>query len=188
MSQTEAAGRRGLIVGHLAFYGAVLAYASLAHVVALAPAIALGVILTWVSIADAETCEIPDGASALLAAVGVAWILAWAPDLWRERLLGALCWPALLWAVGAAYARWRDREGLGLGDVKLMGGVGLWVGVLGSAQVVLAAAAAATLTILIAALARRRPLAGIGGAGIPFAPFLCFSTWVIWLLGDGSWA
>lgn len=179
----EDLSRAGLIVSHATFYGAFLAVASLAGPVALLPAAVLGPLLVWISVIDAESCEIPDEASVLLAANGLAFAWLWVPDLWPERMAAALLWPALFWLVSEGYARLRGREGLGFGDVKLMVGIGLWTGVTGTTQVVLAAALAAILTVLLAAWLRGLPRGDLGGTGVPFGPFLCFATWAVWLLG-----
>ena len=56
-------------------------------------------------------------------------------------ILGALFGSLLLWAVAAAYKRLRGREGMGMGDVKMMAMVGAFLGVRG-----------AFLTILIGTL------------------------------------
>ena len=45
-----------------------------------------------------------------------------------ERLIGGAAGFAGLWLVGALYRSLRDREGLGAGDPKLFGAIGLWAG------------------------------------------------------------
>jgi leader peptidase (prepilin peptidase)/N-methyltransferase len=34
----------------------------------------------------------------------------------------------MLWAIATGYRRWRGREGMGGGDPKLFGAIGLWLG------------------------------------------------------------
>lgn len=46
-----------------------------------------------------------------------------------DGLLGAAAGAGLLWIVGEGYFRLRGREGMGLGDVKMMGMVGIFLGV-----------------------------------------------------------
>jgi len=46
-----------------------------------------------------------------------------------DALLGALAGGGLLWLVGEGYFRLRGREGMGLGDVKMMAMVGIFLGV-----------------------------------------------------------
>jgi len=52
-----------------------------------------------------------------------------APALsFSDALLGAALGSSLLWLVGEIYFLWRRREGLGLGDVKMMAMVGAFLG------------------------------------------------------------
>jgi len=52
-----------------------------------------------------------------------------APALsFADALLGAAAGSGLLWAVSEGYFRLRGREGMGLGDVKMMAAVGAFVG------------------------------------------------------------
>ena len=45
-----------------------------------------------------------------------------------ERLIGGAAVFGGLWLVAAGYRWWRGREGLGGGDPKLLGAIGLWLG------------------------------------------------------------
>ena len=49
-----------------------------------------------------------------------------------ESVLGALAGSGILWAVGAAYSALRHKEGLGLGDVKMLALVGAFLGLQGA--------------------------------------------------------
>jgi leader peptidase (prepilin peptidase)/N-methyltransferase len=51
---------------------------------------------------------------------------------WLDALLGAAFGSFLLWAVAATYKRVRGREGMGMGDVKMMAMVGAFLGVRGA--------------------------------------------------------
>ena len=46
-----------------------------------------------------------------------------------DSLLGAALGASFIYGAGAAYLRWRGTEGMGFGDVKLMGMVGAFLGV-----------------------------------------------------------
>ena len=46
-----------------------------------------------------------------------------------DSLMGAALGAAFIYGVGAVYLRWRGMEGMGFGDVKLMGMVGAFLGV-----------------------------------------------------------
>jgi leader peptidase (prepilin peptidase) / N-methyltransferase len=95
-------------------------------------------------------------------------------------LLGAVAGFFGLWLVARVYRRMRGREGLGLGDAKLLAGAGTWVGMSGLPSVL----AGASLGGLIAA--GGMVLAGHRldrHSALPFGPFLSAATWLIWLFG-----
>jgi leader peptidase (prepilin peptidase)/N-methyltransferase len=46
-----------------------------------------------------------------------------------DALLGALVGASFIYGAGAVYLRWRGMEGMGFGDVKLMGMVGAFLGI-----------------------------------------------------------
>jgi len=59
---------------------------------------------------------------------------AWGPR-WlsvAEALMGALFCSLLLWFVGWAYLKVRHKEGLGLGDVKMIATIGAFLGLYGA--------------------------------------------------------
>lgn len=71
---------------------------------------------------------LPDRLTLALALAGVAGaLLGMAPAL-SDRLIGGASGFAVLWAIGASYRMMRGREGLGGGDPKLLGAIGLWTG------------------------------------------------------------
>ena len=114
----------------------------------------------------------------LLAGIAAAWL--WAPGELRDRSLGAALGFLCLWAVAWTYRRLRGRDGLGLGDAKLFGAAGAWVGASGLPSVLFGGAVAA-----LAAAAGLR----LGGrrldrfSALPFGPFLALASWAVWLWG-----
>lgn len=80
---------------------------------------------------DLSHRRIPNEWSAATALLGLADAFA-AGRGWQGLATG-IGGAAFLWAFGAAYARIRGREGLGLGDVKLVAGLGIWLGPVGLA-------------------------------------------------------
>ena len=83
-------------------------------------------------------------------------------------------------ALRAIYDRLRVREGIGLGDAKLLAACGAWVGWNGVPSVVLAA----SLGGLLFALMRAAKLGRLSlGERVPFGPFLCAGLWLVWLYG-----
>lgn len=140
---------------------------------------ALGWLLLALAAADWRTFLLPD---ALVLAVAVAGLGATAllmPEELADHVIGAAAGFLVFAAVAALYRRWRGREGLGLGDAKLLGALGAWVSWPGLPSTVLIGAVAALAAALLLGLARR-----LGAADrLPFGPFLALGGWIVWLYG-----
>jgi leader peptidase (prepilin peptidase) / N-methyltransferase len=80
----------------------------------------------------------------------------------------------------AVYYCLRGREGIGLGDAKLLAACGAWVGWDGLPTVVLAACLGALLFALVRASKVGHPTLA---ERVPFGPFLCAGLWLVWLYG-----
>jgi leader peptidase (prepilin peptidase)/N-methyltransferase len=88
-----------------------------------------------------------------------------------ERLLSGLGAGLGLALVGWTYRRIRHREGLGAGDPKLLGALGLWLG----AQGIVATLLGAALIGIAAAIILRRTR----HEALPFGTFLCLGGWLV---------
>jgi leader peptidase (prepilin peptidase)/N-methyltransferase len=108
----------------------------------------------------------------------VAWLID--PALLPDHLIGAAAGFAVFAAVAWGYRALRGRDGLGGGDVKLLGALGAWVAWQGLPTVVLYAAVSGLLWVLVlSALGKRVHL----GRRIPFGLHLCIGGWLVWLYG-----
>lgn len=87
-----------------------------------------GWLLLALAALDITEFWLPDRLTITLALAGVASGLLGIPPSMADRLIGGLAGFAGLWAVGAGYKAYRGREGLGGGDPKLLGAIGLWIG------------------------------------------------------------
>ena len=174
----EAGGATLLIALHVVIYGTL----ALAFWPVLAMALVFAILLIAISVADIQRFEIPDLFSALLAVTGLLAIAG--HGNWADRVIAGIAFPALFYLVGVLYMRLRGQPGLGLGDVKLAAGLGLWLGVELSVWTLLAASLAGIATLLILALCRRSTITALTGSGVAFGPFLCLSAWAIWLQGS----
>ena len=82
--------------------------------------------------------------------------------------------------ISLAYRGLRRREGLGLGDAKLLAAAGAWVGWVGLPSVVMLGAVFG----LVTALAMRMTGREVGRVTeLPFGPALALAFWLVWLYG-----
>lgn len=133
--------------------------------------------LAWI---DLRRWILPDALTLPLILAGLLAAVAFDPDTLAERALGVALGYLALRLVAWAYVRLRGREGLGLGDTKLLAAGGAWLGAMALPQVILVAAVSA----LLAAAALR--LSGThlrAHSALPFGPFLALAIWALWLFG-----
>lgn len=91
-----------------------------------------GAIFGWLLLAlgaiDLAAFWLPNRLVAALALAGLASGVAGLSPSWPDRLIGGVAGFGILWLVAALYRRLRGRMGLGGGDPKLFGAIGLWLG------------------------------------------------------------
>jgi leader peptidase (prepilin peptidase) / N-methyltransferase len=141
---------------------------------------ALGWALLTLAVIDQRHFLLPDALTLPLIPAGL--LVAWAidPALVMSHLLGALAGFAALALIALAYGRLRRREGLGLGDAKLLAAAGAWLGWQALPGVLMVAAVAAL------AVALARSVAGdtlSATTKIAFGSYLALAFWLAWLLG-----
>lgn len=101
-------------------------------------------------------------------------------DALTPHAIGAAAGYAFVVAVRWIYEKVRGREGIGLGDAKLLAASGAWVSWIGLPSVVLTA----TVLALAYALLRSARAGTLSVSDrVPFGTFLCLGTWLIWLYG-----
>lgn len=140
-------------------------------------------LLIALAVSDLIWFRLPDMLTAALALVALAFgLLSGGIGLMHMAVgaaLGAGSFAALRWS----YKKARNRDGLGLGDVKLMVGLGGFVGPYDLPLLVLMAA----LMALAFAILTRSGAGGLDGArALPFGAALCAAGALLWLLGAGS--
>ncbi len=133
--------------------------------------------LSWI---DWRHGVLPDVLTWPLAVLGLAAAWGLAPEEVGDRLAGAACGYLGLWLVARLYRRLRGRDGLGLGDAKLLAAAGAWVGASGLPTVLAGAALAALAAAGAMQLAGHRLNRY---AALPFGPFLAVAAWAVWLWG-----
>lgn len=132
---------------------------------------------------DIRHMVLPDGLTLPLLLAGLAVAGTLTPENLTGHALGAIAGFIVFAGIGWAFRRLSGRDGLGLGDAKLVAALGAWVGWAGLASVVLFAAIAA---IAVTLALRRLASGGAGGGGgepIAFGPYLALAGWLVWLYG-----
>jgi len=139
-----------------------------------AAAVLLALVLGWASLIDARHLILPDWLTLPLIPAG--WALAWLqePPL-ADRLIGSAAGFLSFAVIAWAYRRLRGRDGLGLGDAKLLAGAGAWAGWQALPSVVLVGSVAALAWVAVRRPDPSRP--------IPFGPALALGFWLVWWFG-----
>jgi leader peptidase (prepilin peptidase) / N-methyltransferase len=132
---------------------------------------------------DLHHWVLPDQLTLPLIAAGLIAAALYDPADWTDRALGAALGYAVLRAIAGVYRLIRKREGLGVGDAKLLSAAGAWVGAIALPQVILGAALAA---LAGATVLRFRGVRLHAYSALPFGPFIALATWGIWLFGPVS--
>ncbi len=144
----------------------------------------LGWTLLALAIIDWRHLEVPDKLSLPLIPAGLALVLWFAPRAFLDHAIGAAIGFLFVICVGKAYRMLRDREGIGLGDAKLLAASGAWLSWQGLPTVILIAAVAGLAATLVIGIGGRTVTAT---TKVPFGTYLCFATWIVWLYGPLVW-
>jgi leader peptidase (prepilin peptidase)/N-methyltransferase len=140
----------------------------------------LGWILLTLAIIDARDLVLPDVITLPLIAAGL--LVAGLLDLSSvpQHALAAVLGYSVFWLVGCCYRIVRGREGLGMGDAKLLAAAGAWVSWQGLPGVVfIGATSALVVTVLKIVIGT----ASAETERVPFGTYLCCATWITWLYG-----
>jgi leader peptidase (prepilin peptidase)/N-methyltransferase len=109
-------------------------------------------------------------------------LLSHARQIWQSLFnagLGAVCLAGPVWLLGALYGRLRKREALGLGDVKLLALIGVFLGLESGLQALMMAAIGGSILGLAYILLARKDARSYE---LPFGSFLCVGAAIIPLI------
>jgi leader peptidase (prepilin peptidase)/N-methyltransferase len=142
-----------------------------------------GAVFGWLLLAlaaiDLRAFWLPDPLTAALAFLGLGGgLLGLAPSL-PDRLIGGAAAFAALWLVATGYRRLRGRTGLGGGDPKLFGAIGLWLG-WHALPLVLLLACLLGLAVVAVTRILGRPLTATDR--LPLGTLLAPAAFLLWLL------
>ncbi len=147
------------------------------------PALWAGCLLGWTLLAmgliDLKTLRLPDFGNYLLIAGGMAVTYALAADAVIDHAIGALSGFVILFAVSRLYRQIRGRDGLGLGDAKLLAAGGAWLGWQALPGILMIAAFAGLIVAIVAQKGHRFDRYRV----VAFGPYLALAIWITWLVG-----
>jgi leader peptidase (prepilin peptidase)/N-methyltransferase len=145
-----------------------------------------GAVFGWLLLAlaslDLVAFWLPDRLTLLLAATGLASAALDIDPPLPERLIGGIAGFGTLWLVAFGYRRIRGRDGMGGGDPKLFGAIGLWLG-WQMLPAVLLIASMIGLGVVLAAHLKGRSMAA--DTALPFGALLAIAGYPAWLFMIG---
>ena len=146
----------------------------------------LGWCLLVLAAIDHRHLILPDVLTLPLIPIGLIVACGIAPDLIVDHLTGAVIGFFAFAGISWLYRHLRKRDGLGLGDAKLLAAAGAWLGWAALPGVVLIAACSALTTALLGEVIDRSSVDSqpITAREIAFGPHLAFAFWLSWLFGS----
>lgn len=140
----------------------------------------LGWTLLTIAAIDYVSMTLPDELTLPLIPAGLAVTYFFDPDRLVSHAAGAGVGFFAFFFVAWLYRWLRGRDGLGMGDAKLLAASGAWISISGLPSVVFLGAVAA-LIVVLSAMVLGRQFSSYDA--IPFGLYLCLSTWFVWLFG-----
>ena len=141
-------------------------------------AVVLAATLIPLTLSDWRTHRLPDMLTGALFLLGFLFVWAQHSMTYLDAMVGAAAGSGAFLVIRSVYCRLRHVEGLGLGDVKLMAGLGAWLGPAWLPQTVLIAAMLGLAVVALQAVMARREIST--SAPLPFGSYLCLSGFVVW--------
>jgi leader peptidase (prepilin peptidase)/N-methyltransferase len=136
----------------------------------------LGWLLLTLAILDWRHFWLPDALTLPLAFLGFT-VGMWATDVsLPDRVIGAAIGYGALLAIALGYRALRGREGLGLGDAKLLGALGGWFGWQALPFILLIASVLGLMVMLATGQAKR------SAARVPLGTFLALAALPAWII------
>lgn len=140
----------------------------------------LGWALLTLALIDLRAGILPDILTLPLLVLGLGVTYLSDASRLADSAIGAVAGFLFFASIRWLYRRLRGREGIGLGDAKLLAAAGAWVAWDGLPSVVFVAAVLGLGAALVMALRGRRIT---GDLSLAFGPALCAGLWIVWLYG-----
>lgn len=147
--------------------------------VALGFTIALIVILIRISLTDFREMRIPNVWNGLLLGLGLLACVVMRQQSLTWGVLSSTAGLIVMMAIREFYRWGRNKDGLGLGDVKFVAAAASWIGFAALPHMILLSSLAALCWVGRSRMTGQ----GIGAVSqIPFGPFLSAGLLVVWIM------
>lgn len=146
----------------------------------LAASCCFGWLLLTLACIDWRSGLLPDALNGILLLAGLVAIATIDSTAVAGHVIGAAAGFIALAGLALVYRKVRNREGVGLGDAKLLAGIGAWVSWQGLPTVILCGSSLALVYVTAQSL-RGKPMKA--GDRLAFGPFLAAAGWLVWLYG-----
>jgi leader peptidase (prepilin peptidase) / N-methyltransferase len=127
---------------------------------------------------DVEHYWLPDRLTALLAASGLAATFLLEHDQFVARLIGGVAGFGSLFVIAWLYQKIRRMAGMGAGDPKLLGSIGLWLGWQALPVVLVGASSLGLMTALLMCL---RGQSVAADTRLPLGALMAIAAFPLWI-------
>lgn len=139
----------------------------------------LGAALIALSWIDSEKQRLPNVVTYPLIAAGLLQAALFDLVSIQSSVIGAIIGYGVFWFIGEFYMKLRGRDGLGLGDAKLLAAAGAWTGAMTLPLVIFIGS---VLTIPFALFDRAEAFSKKIAS---FGPWLGIGLWFVWIVAYG---
>lgn len=137
-----------------------------------------GALLLTLAAMDLRHMILADSLTLALVVAGVIVAVFWSRLPFLDHAIGGLVGGGVLYGLNRLYRIVRGKDGLGLGDVKLLAAAGVWLGWQGLPSVLLYATLSALLCVSLGWFGRLAR-----DTAVPFGTFICLGAWLTWTAG-----
>ena len=129
--------------------------------------------LMYLAYIDLRTFRLPNAVTLPLILSGLLFngLSNWGKISFRDAVIGAILGYTFLWLLNALYRLIKKQDGIGMGDAKLLAGLGAWLGWLALPDILLTA----SLTGVIGGLIWLQWHKQNHRSAFPFGPFLAIA-------------
>ncbi|WP_240330795.1 A24 family peptidase [Sphingorhabdus sp. Alg239-R122] len=142
-----------------------------------------GAVFGWILLAlaalDLRHYWLPDRLTLLLAVTGLIAVFIFNRGQITDHIAGGVAGFVLLWLIGWGYKHLRGREGLGSGDPKMLGGIGIWLGWAGLPFILLGASVLGLSIAAVLMLTGRKVAADMH---LPLGALMALPAYIYWLV------